>query len=81
MNDFCGLNIIESTAMVESYQYRFPRSKKKRIRKKWSKRPTNFKSRPRKDFLDYGNKIICHPVMARRLRNELVAQNIAKSAT
>lgn len=82
MNNLYGFDIIESHAMVETYQYRFPRSKKKRIRKKWDKRPNNFKTRPRKDFLQYGNHFICHPVMAAKLRAKIneTSQNITKSA-
>lgn len=71
-DSFYGFQIIESQAMVETYQHRFPRSKKKRIRKKWTKRPNNFKTRPRKDFLRYENKFICHPVVARELRYRMM---------
>jgi len=70
-NSFGGFQIIESQSMTETYQFRFPRSKKKRIKKKWQKRPNNFKTRPRKDFLLYGNHMICHPVAARELRYQM----------
>jgi len=72
-NPFHGFQLIESLHMVETYQYRFPRSKKRRIKNKWKKRPINFKTRPRKDFLQLGNKLICHPVMADRFRFEMMA--------
>lgn len=65
---FGGFQIIESQSMTETYQFRFPRSKKKRIKKKWQKRPINFKTRPRKDFLLYGDYVICNPIMAAKLR-------------
>lgn len=39
-----GFRIIESGAMIE--QYRFPKAKGKRIRKKWRKRPENFRPMP-----------------------------------
>ena len=68
---FGDFQIIESQSMTETYQFRFPRSKKKRIKKKWQKRPNNFKTRPRKDFLLYGNYVICNPIMAAKLRRQI----------
>jgi hypothetical protein len=42
-----GLRVIQNDQLYsfESYQYRFPKSKRKRIRKKWSKNKAYFKSR------------------------------------
>ena len=34
---FAGLHVITSVFMVERKQVRFPKSKKRRIRKKWAK--------------------------------------------
>lgn len=47
-------------------QFRFPRSRRRRIRKKWAARPENF--RPRRDFLVGPGLLLCHPVMERELR-------------
>ena len=45
---FNGLRVyINDLACVipdKTFQFRFPKSKKKRIRKKWSKRPQNWKT-------------------------------------
>ena len=65
------MQIIESPHLTTIPQFRFPKSKRRRIRKKWSKNPTNFQTAPREDFFIYGDKIICHPLMARRLRTTL----------
>jgi hypothetical protein len=62
------MRIIENANLCE--QFRFPRSKKKRIRAKWSKRPEN--SRPIVDrAVQMGDMLICHPIFARRLRAQL----------
>jgi hypothetical protein len=59
-----GFTIIESTDCVE--QFRFPRSKKKRIRAKWARRAEN--SRPMRHALQQGSTLYCHPTFAARLR-------------
>lgn len=61
------MQIIESAACVE--QFRFPRSKKKRIRAKWSKRHENFRPAHRGYVIE--GKFICHPVMAAKLRRAM----------
>lgn len=63
--------IIESPHLTTATQFRFPKSKRRRIRKKWSKNPKNFRTLPDQNFYQYDNKIICHPIMARRLRTTL----------
>lgn len=62
-----GFSIYESAAMC--VQFRFPRSKRRRIRDKWAKDKRNFK--PSLNVLRSGNTLICHPVMAARLREHL----------
>lgn len=47
-------------------QYRFPRSKRKRIRRKWSKQAVNW--RPRTNFIRVPNGIYEHPELAKRLQ-------------
>lgn len=39
------MKILVSTSLIEFYQFRFPKSKKKRIRKKWSKRKENYREK------------------------------------
>lgn len=66
---FGGLTLVESVHLT--VQYRYPRTKKRRIRNKWSKRPENF--RPREDFLyDQARGVVyAHPIVARRLKAAL----------
>ena len=63
-----GIKIITDPKMVE--QFRFPRSKSKRIKNKWQKKPTNF--RPAKHTLmDQRRGIVyCHPAVAEELRRQ-----------
>lgn len=56
-----GLLIIENPKLV--IQFRFPRSKKKRIRKKWSKNPLNFK--PDEHVYISHDRCLAHPLIAR----------------
>jgi len=42
-------------------QFRFPRSKRKRIRNKWAKRPENFRPPPKTVWVDPRGRIYCHP--------------------
>ena len=39
------MKILTSTSLIEYYQYRFPKSKKVRIRNKWRRRPENYRER------------------------------------
>jgi hypothetical protein len=50
-------------------QIRFPRSKKKRIRKKWSKSPNNFRYEPGMCKAPYG--IIVHPALYEHMKESL----------
>lgn len=62
------MNIIVSEYCVE--QFRFPRTKKRRIRNKWAQRDINFRP-ARKGFL-MGNDLIVHPTVAARLRTQML---------
>lgn len=52
-----GLDIRVSEGLLE--QYRFPRTKKRRIRNKWAKRPGNL--RPARKAMFLNNLVIMHP--------------------
>lgn len=54
-----GINVTFSELCVEPIQFRFPRSKKKRIRAKWTKNQNNWKDRPK--IVRMGNTILAHP--------------------
>ena len=62
-----GIPVYVSENLVE--QYRFPRTKKRRIRNKWAKRPINF--RPSRKIYQSANGIYVHPIMMAALRNTL----------
>ena len=63
ISNLMGLEIIVNP-LGETYkqeQVRFPRSKKRRIRKKWSKCARNFRSVHEPSFYRIGNRLICGP--------------------
>ena len=71
---FSGLDIHVSDTMIE--QHRKPRSKKRRIRAKWAKRPGNW--RPMRGALKSGNAVYMHPqtlaIMQRQMGDEMAAR-------
>ena len=62
--------IIEDSRLVD--QYRFPRSKKKRIRNKWAKDPRNFM--PSRRVCVAAGVLICHPVVAAEIRQKIAKE-------
>jgi len=66
LNHFGGMQIIESAALV--VQFRRPRTKKRRIQKKWAKKPANFRPRPDVLFDQARGVVYAHPITARRLK-------------
>lgn len=60
------MNIITSNLCVTRRQFRFPRSKKRRIRNKWAARRENWKETPTA-YLANG-VLYCHPLIAGKLR-------------
>lgn len=66
----CPLKVFESVRLTKSKQVRFPISKKKRIRKKWTKNLKNWIVYPDPNYYRFGNQIFCHPSMAVILRQE-----------
>lgn len=72
-NPFCGIPIIENMyCEAEEIQYRFPRSKKARIRKKWARRPQNWKSIAHSQIFKVGNKLVCSPSILAKLKAEAI---------
>mgnify|MGYP001807316837 CR=1 FL=1 len=70
-----GYNIIVHDGPIGHVQFRFPRTKRRRIRRKWAKRQANlrpvFLGQP---LLDQTNRrIICTSRMAAMLRRELTS--------
>jgi hypothetical protein len=66
LGPFAGFRLVESVHLV--VQHRYPRTKNRRIRKKWAKRKENFKPRPDPLVNMALGVIYAHPVVARRLR-------------
>jgi hypothetical protein len=69
LGPFAGLSIVESVHLV--VQHRHPRTKNRRIRKKWAKRKENFKPIPTPLVNAALGVVYVHPVVARRLRAAL----------
>ena len=65
------MKIFENPHMTKEIPI-LPRSKKRRIRKKWAKNPLKRKTVPETGYIVAGDGlIICHPVAAQALRREL----------
>ena len=74
-----GFRLVATTApqfcFSETMQYRFPRSKKRRIRRKWQKDRRNWKSVPKLRAYQIGDTIYMHPDVLNRLTQEIARQN------
>lgn len=60
-----GTNIYISDSLPGGWrreQFRFPKSKRKRIRKKWAKRPENWRTVAVPVFMHIGGHIYCNRV-------------------
>lgn len=73
------LTLIESPNVVfsERVQYRFPRSGRRRIRAKWTRRPMNWRTIRRGGVVRLGNMLVVHPSVAAELRRAVI-ENIEK---
>ena len=69
LNMWGSRHILESSLMGYDVQYRFPASKKRRIRKKWSKRARNWRTVPIGDvvLMDAAKILVTDPGTARKL--------------
>jgi hypothetical protein len=76
MQSLSGIPIRESNlALTPPKQFRFPRTKKKRIRKKWAGRPENFKQFP--TIYRMGKELIAHPQIVAQLRRDFAKAHAA----
>ena len=68
-----GLKVIESVHLprFKLVQFRFPKTKRRRIQKKWTKKDSNFKQVKSPTMLRYGNTIIIHPEDLQILKSQL----------
>ncbi len=63
------MNIFENAHLTE--QFRFPRTKKRRIRKKWANRPENRRPIVDRAYQFPNGDLVCHPIFAAQLRQHL----------
>jgi len=62
-----GMKVIQSPYATEKRQFRFPRTQKKRIMKKWRKQERNYKHLPCMYINKIGGTLIVHPEIYNRL--------------
>ena len=74
LDSLYGFKIVESNLLTERKQWRFPRSKKRRIQKKWSKDERNVRYEPK--AYQSGQTIYCHPQITAKLREEFGKKTI-----
>lgn len=72
-----GLTVKESVFAVNRRQLRFPKSKKRRIRRKWEKREKNWQTTPAAFRL--GGMLIVHPEIMARLKMDVPDQDGARA--
>jgi hypothetical protein len=65
-----GMEFMECLWMCDSIQVRFPRSKKKRIRKKWRKKKENWGIKPGEKVYVMDGIIIAHPVIIQKIKDQ-----------
>ena len=66
--------------MADWKQFRFPRSKKRRIKKKWRKNARNFRMVPQKKIFRVGNSFYAHPEIVDEFWRQVEAKAIASNA-
>ena len=71
LDRFSGLTLIHSMFLSTRKQVRFPRSKKRRIKKKWAKRKSNWIDEPDQNVYRTEDMIIGHPQTIARLTKQL----------
>ena len=67
-----GIRIIPDSNMVERIQTRFPRSKKKRVQKKFRKDAKNWATKPMMMCYQMGDMMIMHPALLGQLKRRVV---------
>lgn len=67
------MRVFENVNLTKTIQL-WPRSKKRRIRKKWMKNPAKRRIEPDLNCYAIGNDIHCHPVVAAQLRRAIKEQ-------
>jgi len=63
-----GLRLVADAGMSEYRQMRFPRSKGRRIRKKWRRDSRNFRFVPLNKIYRVGDTLVAHPAVIEQLK-------------
>jgi hypothetical protein len=61
MFDLYGIHVYFDRTLVDRKQVRFPKTKRRRIRRKWAKRPENYKEFPKREAYRIANALYVHP--------------------
>jgi len=75
LGQLAGIKVFVDPHLQDRIQFRFPRSKKKRIRKKWAKQERNYKRIPSKSIYKIGDAIYVHPILYEQLKKTLEREN------
>jgi len=73
-----GLRVVPSPGLprFQMVQYKFPKTKRKRILKKWSKRSENFRQIPVKSaYITNNDTLFIHPDELREIQHKLRRRN------
>jgi hypothetical protein len=75
-----GFRVVSSPLVVftDRVQFKFPRSKKRRIRKKWAKRAINFKDVKRGGTVIVNGIMYCHPSIFHEIQKNIMDQEEKK---
>lgn len=74
MAEFMGLEVLPSPYMTEYTQVRYPKSKRKRIQKKFRKDASNWDSLPSRKIMRMGRTLVMHPQTLLKLQEEVHSQ-------
>ncbi len=82
MSSLYGIPIIINSLAehVSRIQIRFPRSKRKRIKKKWKKQEKNFRIDHKPAIYKTPAGFICHPIIYQQLQEQLKKEEEKKYA-
>ena len=73
--NFEGIPVVLDPRMGKYIQVKFPRSKKKRIRRKWRKNHKNYAWVSDGQVYQMGGRLYMHPAMWERLKKEMNKRN------
>lgn len=76
-----GFKLVEDPRLVLARQIRFPRSKRRRIRRKWARRAANCEFKPDENcyLLPEKKTLIAHPSVIARLKAKLAECGIGQN--